>query len=714
MGMKNHELVPVELIASIAKLRHGGTHKILSTLLTFKLIAHDRSAYDGYRLTYTGYDILALNVLQARGHICAVGSRIGMGKEADIYMAQTPDGDQVVLKLHRLGRTSFRAVKNKRDYLRSRTSVSWLYMSRLSALKEFAFMTALFQHGFPTPTPLDHNRHVVLMSHAKGYPMYQLRSGEMAHPDVVYRQCVEMIVRLARHGLIHCDFNEFNMLVDDQERLTLIDFPQMVSTRHANAEEMFDRDVACVVKFFSMKMKHVPEASDIPSFADAVGGAGREGVEHQLDVVAQASGFSEKEAKDLDAFVAKEGWGGDDFEADGDVDDDDDNEEEEEEEGVREELDGDDAVSHVERRTTKARAKGDEGDRGGDESGSGTEGDDDGDGGGDAEQEGEDAGVRIRREEPFKLPDVVFCPGPGDGCDSNNGTDCLPMSWRLSALEGFANCDQYFATPSPVVPTPYPLETTAHEWCPRVPLSECDIDHGGIESGGVRSLHASFYVLWDDMVSLEPVSSARRFINVFFVDHDVDVKDAVVAVRLPYDRVNITGTDPFTFSSNDVILSMSQYVNLDSNGKAGATERTYTQATTTAQHTLRLDTFEGETYEGALLYVTLSVNHFAYQSIEEVDPVDIWALLGSAGGMWEIVCVVFGACFVALEVSGPDKKWGWNKKDDKKEDWREKSSKFRGRWHSDVVGGPIPAVATRPSAATTGGTLTDETRGRST
>lgn len=47
MGMKNHDVVPVELIASIAKLRHGGTHKILSTLLTFKLIAHDRSAYDG-------------------------------------------------------------------------------------------------------------------------------------------------------------------------------------------------------------------------------------------------------------------------------------------------------------------------------------------------------------------------------------------------------------------------------------------------------------------------------------------------------------------------------------------------------------------------------------------------------------------------------------------------------------------------------------------
>lgn len=63
----------------------------------------------------------------------------------------------------------------------------------------------------------------------------------MAHPEMVYRRCIEMIVRLARHGLIHCDFNEFNLLVDEEERLTLIDFPQMVSTRHSNAEDMFDR-----------------------------------------------------------------------------------------------------------------------------------------------------------------------------------------------------------------------------------------------------------------------------------------------------------------------------------------------------------------------------------------------------------------------------------------------------------------------------------------
>ncbi|CAN0154115.1 unnamed protein product, partial [Pylaiella littoralis] len=38
-------------------------------------------------------------------------------------------------------------------------------------------------------------------------------------------------------------------------------------------------------------------------------------------------------------------------------------------------------------------------------------------------------------EEPFKLPDVVFCPSAGDGCCVKDGSDCLPMEWFISALE---------------------------------------------------------------------------------------------------------------------------------------------------------------------------------------------------------------------------------------------------------------------------------------
>lgn len=61
----------------------------------------------------------------------------------DIYIVASPNDEQYALKLHRLGRTSFRNLKNKRDYHQHRKNMSWLYLSRLSAMKEFAYMKVM-------------------------------------------------------------------------------------------------------------------------------------------------------------------------------------------------------------------------------------------------------------------------------------------------------------------------------------------------------------------------------------------------------------------------------------------------------------------------------------------------------------------------------------------------------------------------------------------
>lgn len=56
------------------------------------------------------------------------------------------------------------------------------------------------------------------------------------HPGRVYSDLMNLIVKLASYGLIHGDFNEFNLMISDDEKITMIDFPQMVSTSHPNAE----------------------------------------------------------------------------------------------------------------------------------------------------------------------------------------------------------------------------------------------------------------------------------------------------------------------------------------------------------------------------------------------------------------------------------------------------------------------------------------------
>ena len=38
---------------------------------------------------------------------------------------------------------------------------------------------------------------------------------------------MELIVQLARRGLVHCDFNEFNLMINEAGVVTMIDFPQV-------------------------------------------------------------------------------------------------------------------------------------------------------------------------------------------------------------------------------------------------------------------------------------------------------------------------------------------------------------------------------------------------------------------------------------------------------------------------------------------------------
>lgn len=117
MGMKNHEFVSAQLIEQIAGLRRHSIRQILSILLKNKLVFHCSKSYDGYKLTYLGYDYLALNALLKRGLIKGVGVRVGVGKESDIHLCEGSDGAVLILKLHRLGGCFVKGIEVLREGL---------------------------------------------------------------------------------------------------------------------------------------------------------------------------------------------------------------------------------------------------------------------------------------------------------------------------------------------------------------------------------------------------------------------------------------------------------------------------------------------------------------------------------------------------------------------------------------------------------------------
>lgn len=340
---KNHELVPTTLIERTARLRGGpsGVHKSISALAKVGLIARVKEAkYDGYRLTYGGLDYLALHTHSQKKDVYSVGNRIGVGKESDIMVVADQTGTQRVLKIHRLGRISFRTVKSNRDYLKKGASGSWMYLSRLAAMKEFAFMKALREEGFPVPEPIAHSRHTIVMSLIDAFPLRQI--ADVPDPASLYADLIGLILRLAKHGLIHGDFNEFNILVKEnrskndegEETLVLepviIDFPQMVSMEHQNAEMYFDRDVNCIKRFFERRFHFVTSEAG-PFFKNAKKSVGKDGTK-RLDASVEASGFTKKMLKDLEAAIREKAETKvEDGEEDDEDDDEDDSEDEEDE-----------------------------------------------------------------------------------------------------------------------------------------------------------------------------------------------------------------------------------------------------------------------------------------------------------------------------------------------------------------------------------------------
>uniref|UniRef100_A0A6G3MG34 non-specific serine/threonine protein kinase n=1 Tax=Henneguya salminicola TaxID=69463 RepID=A0A6G3MG34_HENSL len=140
--MKNHDYVPDLLIFTIANINKRNCYDILHQLIKLKMIQYLKNKdTNGYRLTFFGYDTLSLRSLLLLNVISEIGSKMGVGKESDIYIARNLDGERIILKFHRLGRNSFRKIKEKRDYFENRTHASWIYLSRLSATKEYQFMT---------------------------------------------------------------------------------------------------------------------------------------------------------------------------------------------------------------------------------------------------------------------------------------------------------------------------------------------------------------------------------------------------------------------------------------------------------------------------------------------------------------------------------------------------------------------------------------------
>lgn len=261
-GMRFGEWVDRGKLMSFADLDPEEVDYRLDRCLERELIERQTIQYEGYRLLFEGYDVLALRAFSEGGTIDAVGAPIGEGKESDVI--EVRNDHPYALKFHREGLTNFRRVDRERDYTSDRDHVSWLYTARKAAEREYELLEAMYPHA-RVPEPIDHNRHGIIMERVDGIELTQATvADDVAGP--LLRTILEELATVYATGYVHTDVSEYNVLVS-ADNIWLIDWPQAVDVDHPNHQELLTRDVRNIVRYFDRKHPHLfgkePDVSEI-------------------------------------------------------------------------------------------------------------------------------------------------------------------------------------------------------------------------------------------------------------------------------------------------------------------------------------------------------------------------------------------------------------------------------------------------------------------
>lgn len=246
-SLKNRQFLNLPTLSQYSNLSQSLIEHHLKRLVKFGLISKSNI---GYTLLVTGLDIYVLKILSNRNIITAIGPQIGIGKEAEVYLAHDSLEQDKILKMFRLGRSSFKQIKRKREV--NTGTNSWLLLNIETAKKEYDILTYLKDSSTSFPSPLYRSFHCIVME-----PIYGSRLSDIEnldYPELVLEKIISNMTIAYRKGYINGDLNEYNIIVND-DNIFILDWPQAVRVDSTNADVVLTRDVNNIIKFFSRKFE---------------------------------------------------------------------------------------------------------------------------------------------------------------------------------------------------------------------------------------------------------------------------------------------------------------------------------------------------------------------------------------------------------------------------------------------------------------------------
>lgn len=197
-----------------------------------------------------------------RGVVYEINGCISTGKEANVYHAQTEDGEHRAIKIYK---TSILVFKDRDRYVTGEFRFRNGYskhnprkMVKLWAEKETRNLKRIYQSGIPVPKPLHLHMHVLVMEFLgdeNGWASPRLKDAEIEEskwPGLYLQLLSYMRIMYQQCRLVHADFSEYNILYH-QEKLYIIDVSQSVEHDHPHSLEFLRMDIKNVNDYFRRK-----------------------------------------------------------------------------------------------------------------------------------------------------------------------------------------------------------------------------------------------------------------------------------------------------------------------------------------------------------------------------------------------------------------------------------------------------------------------------
>lgn len=247
-SIKHHQIINNHNILSYSNLHKDRVKYAVESLLKLKLIFKTQN---GFKLLTAGLDVYALKLLVDSGIILGIGNSLGIGKESDVVEAISEIQQQRAVKFFRIGRISFTDTKRKRSLEKNKNVNNWLLINIEAAKREYDFLVKLKSTKMNIATPYFRSMHSIVMDRINGLRLIEIRN--LPNPIEIFEKVFEQIRISYNEKIINGDLSEYNILLDENNDIWIIDWPQAVTLEHPNAEFLIRRDLHNIIRYFRRK-----------------------------------------------------------------------------------------------------------------------------------------------------------------------------------------------------------------------------------------------------------------------------------------------------------------------------------------------------------------------------------------------------------------------------------------------------------------------------